>query len=73
MTRSPITTYGILAPVWRARRRPDPTNLGRPLLRWLVFRHTDEVTTDLFAVEGWERISAHWTLGAARRAMWRAQ
>jgi hypothetical protein len=62
-----IVEFGVLAPTWRAWRQPDPTHLGRPWLRWLVYRRTDRVTTDLWAIGGHERISVHWTYGAALR------
>jgi hypothetical protein len=68
-----VTTvfYAIIAPKWRALRRPVPGLGTRPLLRWQLVRETRPVIHDGIAVSGYEHVSYHWTYRAAWQAAWR--
>lgn len=64
-------TFNIIAPARAKRWRQFESDgtaraaevLGRPLLRWGVYRYVDYG----HGGQGWESVSAHWT----RRAAWR--
>lgn len=69
-----VRYYYLCAPAWQDQISQEGVvgaeHLGRPWLRWMLFRETyrDAAETGSVPTRSWEFLSRHWTYEAARRA-----
>lgn len=62
--------YTIVAPLWRAQGRPQPTLNRRRWLRWELVRETRQPWSDGPMAWDYEHLGYFWTWRAADRARW---